>query len=437
MPVKPLLDLATAACVKHIKNLESVGDFLPYESTRPILSKVDSAYQLRQIELNSPQIQGRTAELWIRIIEKDFPLEYKAKAYKPQTPDKWYRVWEKYKKEHDAALHESENKLKRALAGLQEDKEKKTSKIVEQKYLPRTKKLGLRRGLNSASNSSASSTLAFNAGTRTKMINGASVMRRVRREVMEIATIHGALSRPIRAPTRHARVDKAPPAMLGDYRRAAQPHFRSSAPSVAPPPPPSVVEQYESRASFISDQDDDDDEEDAPQPLAKQPAPSTSLAAPPSKPSTASKAAKISLLKQRPVALRAAIPTRSVIKTPSRPRPAAGAPPGPGKPLVSKGTATLASKFKRGPPKARPLSTSPTAQPAPVAQASAAAKSRVKTDADADVEADADAAASRQPSASPPLDPAPPGSITETTSPHLSRKRKAVDIFMRPKRRVI
>ncbi|EHK25014.1 uncharacterized protein TRIVIDRAFT_18426, partial [Trichoderma virens Gv29-8] len=220
--VKSLRELAIMACLKNIRDIDNIG-FLSYETVRDILVKIDNAAQLRQIELNSPQIEGQTAEIWLKLIERDFPLESKTKAYQPRDPKKWYKVWEKYKNEHDTALQESENKLKSALAGLRQDKEKNTSKIVSGKALPSSAKFAIRRYTGPREGSS--NALTFGGGSRTKTANGASVMRKVRREVKEIANIHGSLSRPIKAPSKRP-VMKAPVAMVNDHKRAAQPAYR-------------------------------------------------------------------------------------------------------------------------------------------------------------------------------------------------------------------
>ncbi|KAL3961962.1 hypothetical protein ACCO45_003485 [Purpureocillium lilacinum] len=246
--VKSLMELATMAVIKNIRFLESVGDYLPYEAVRSILLRVENAHQLRRIELSSPQIQGHTGEIWIKIIENEFPMEYKATAYKPSSPEKWYKVWEKYKHEHDVALAESEAKLKRALAGLQEDKQRNTSQIVERKYLPRAGRVGPKQR-HWSQRDTGSSTLAFAGGSRTKTNTGASVMKKVRREAREIASIKGQLSKPIRAPIRAPTLNKAPAAMVNDHRRAALPQYRVTG---------SSMEQYEQRATFLSDSDDDD-----------------------------------------------------------------------------------------------------------------------------------------------------------------------------------
>lgn len=257
MVVKSLMDLASAACIKHIRHLDSVGDYLPYENVRHILLRVENAHQLRRIELNSPQLQGRTGEIWLKLIEREFPIEYRSKGYKPQDPSKWYKVWERYKKDHDASVEESASKLKNAFMGLKQDKEQNTSRIVEKKLLPRSA-AGPKRG---GPRDHTRTNLAFASGSRTKTMSGAGVMRKVRREVKEMATIHGSLSTGIRGPLRHAEVKKAPPGLVGAYKRAAKPSHEP--PRRAPVPQvSSVVKDHEARATFISDSEGDDDDGD-------------------------------------------------------------------------------------------------------------------------------------------------------------------------------
>ncbi|PNY23735.1 Elongin-A [Tolypocladium capitatum] len=432
-PVKSLLEIATMVCIKNIKGLESVGDYLPYESVRHILFKVDSAYQLRQIELNSPQLQGETGEIWIKIIEHEFPLEYKATAYKPQSPDKWYRVWEKYKKEHDLAIEESENKLKNALAGLQEVKEKNTSKIIGRKYLPRAGRIGPKRAWGQRD--TASSALTFKAGSRTKTNTGASIMRKVRREVKEIAAIHGQLSRPIRGPTRLTEVKKAPSAMVNDYRRAANPPYRTTNKA---PESLSAAEQYEKRATFISDSEEDDDAsfgEAAKKPTAK-PAAKNSMA----------EAAKVSLLKKkstsqpnlRPVSsAKPAAQTQPT--TPTTPKQTATTtaatntttPQKQDKPGTTKGAATLANKFRRPPPKLQASSHSP-------ADSAIIMPSAVPGQplSEADSQLPATGTTPREGSAGPSSSEELVAALAEAAPVPTLRKRKAVNIFMRPKKRV-
>ncbi|KAF4463182.1 RNA polymerase II transcription factor SIII (Elongin) subunit A [Fusarium albosuccineum] len=407
MPVKSLMELASAACVKNIRELESVGDYLPYETVRSILLRVDSAHQLRQIELNSPQVEGETGEIWLKIIEREFPMEYKQKAYKPQNPKKWYRVWEKYKKDHDLALEESEKKLMNALAGLRQDKEKNTSKIVDRKLLPRAGRVGPRRPWGQRDG--AGSTLAFTRGSRTKTHNGASVMRKVRRETKEIASIHGKLSRQGSASL--SKLAKAPPAMVNDYRRASQPVFR---PTQRVSEPSEVVTAHEERATFISDSESDqgedlfddddddnepygdDDEEELPPP--RNPAPRSN-----------SKASATSLLKKRPGSSSSApssAPSRPA-STPRRSGILSNSYKGPRPQTTTTSSAAAPPKSSRPAEPPKPSQRLPRTQTSPPPSADPG------------------------PSSSPP----PPAPSARPPVAVPARKRKAVDVFMKRKKR--
>jgi elongin-A len=418
MPVKSLWELASAACIKHIRQLDGVGDYLPYESVRHILFKVDNAQQLRRIEENSPHLEGQTGEIWLKLIERDFPLEYRNRAYKPQNPAKWYRVWEKYKRDHDAAIEESAMKLKSAFAGLKEDKEKNTSRIVEGRLLP-TKgriKTSSRRGGSARPDMSR---LVFSSGSKTKTLNGAGVMRKVRREVKEIASIHGKLSRPVETSVNKSRslaqVQRAPPSMVNEHRIAAQP-TREPSRKAAAPKVSSAVKEHEERATFISDSEEDeqdsyeDDEELFDEP-AREPNPRHSKA-PTFSPS-------------KPI-IRNQAPTKAFSSQSDAPR------------LIS-GSGRMAQKFGNpriikkstpsAPSTARPASSSTSTIHKSTIIAESSPSNRYKTDT-----------RSRSRSRSPPrraMSPLAPEAESSAASPAPPpRKRKATGIFMRPKKRV-
>ncbi|KAH6898846.1 RNA polymerase II transcription factor SIII subunit A-domain-containing protein [Thelonectria olida] len=406
MPVKSLMELALTACLKNHREIDSVGDFLTYELVRPILLKIDNAHQLRQIELNSPQIQGDTGEVWLKIIERDFPMELKTTAYKPPDPTKWYRVWEKYKKDHDRALEESENKLKNALNGLMAKKQSNMSGIadknLDKKLLPRT---AVRRS-GWGQRDPTSGTFAFSRGSRTKTNTGASVMRKVRREVKEIANIHGSLSRPTRGQAALTRPARAPTAMVNDVRRASQPVYRPT-----PKPVASAVEEYEERATYLSDSGDEDsrnelfDDEDEDEELRQPPARKSFV-----------KSSATSLLKKRPAAMSSTSPgkSRAPISTSSAPR------------LATKRSGILSNNYKPAGSRAQTVSSTSSSSTRPASSSDSARPSqrlpRVQT--------------SPPPAPNPgPSSPPPPPLSAPISADAQSRKRKAVNIFMSRKKR--
>jgi elongin-A len=415
-----------ATIFKNVKELTNAGDFLPYETLRPILLKVDSARQLRQLELNSPQIEGETGEVWLKLIEKDFPMEYRAQLFKPPDPSKWYKVYEKYKKIHDRSVQESEAKLRQALAGLAEDNERNTSKIVNKKLPSRVVK---RRG-GPADHTVGSMT--FNRGSRTKTLTGAGVMRKVRRETKEIANIHGSLSKVFPASSRAAVVSQikaAPAAMVDAHKRATKPSYRSA--PKRPIEKSAVVQAHEDQATYISDygSDDDDDEfggEDLfdgtsrtvggfsrpkptppspPKPKSKAPNPAMSIPRASSGPPSAPKG--------KGLLSRGYDKSAVIVRTESRSRPQAASPP---------------SSKSRGEPRKQAGSTHTDSARQPRDTVSGPAVSshdpvRSRTE---------DQAARQRPAA--------PDTGQVVTSSHpapnpMMRKRKAVDVFMRSNKR--
>ncbi|KAM3456239.1 hypothetical protein MY3296_001836 [Beauveria thailandica] len=270
MPVKSLHEMATAVAIKNIDSIVSVG-YLPYSSVRHILLKVDSARQLRQIELNCPQLHGETGELWLRLIEKDFPLEFKAKAYMPKSQDRWFKVWEKYKVDHDRSIKESEEQLRAALMGLRQDKEKNTSKIVEGRFLPSD---AIRPKKRNGPKDHTTSVLTFGGGSRTKTLTGADVMRKARREAREVRNIQGTLSRSVVAPIRvleKQHLKAPPPAMVRERRIAAQPAFRTPETEEREQrlqelekKRAETLEEHAQRAAYITDSEEDSDMDQEP-----------------------------------------------------------------------------------------------------------------------------------------------------------------------------
>ncbi|KAF1738883.1 Elongin-A [Beauveria bassiana] len=270
MPVKSLYEMATAVAVKNIESIVSIG-YLSYASVRHILLKVDNARQLRQIELNCPQLHGETGELWLRLIEKDFPLEFKAKAYMPKSQDKWFKVWEKYKVDHDRSIRESEEQLRAALMGLRQDKEKNTSKIVEGRFLPSD---AIRPKKRNGPKDHTTGVLTFGGGSRTKTLTGAGVMRKARREAREVRNIQGALSRSVVAPIRlleKQHLKAPPPAMVRERRIAAQPAFRTPETEEREQrlqelekKRAAALEEHSQRAAYITDSEEDSDMDQEP-----------------------------------------------------------------------------------------------------------------------------------------------------------------------------
>ena len=376
--------------------------------------RIDDASQLREIELNSPQLQGQTAECWLRLIRKQFPLEHRNTAYKPADPTKWYRVWEKYKKEHDQALYESEMQLKNAIQGIQQERGKLQSRIVENKYLPREPPKagsgihGRYRQSRGTRSAGGSSKLAFSAGSRTSTATSAGVIRKVKREAREYAHMR-ALSRPIMRRPLNQHVE-APPSMLEARRREAlpdnvpkepvpEPRLERTKLSAAELERNAALDAWNRRATVVfSDSEEDsgednedhdpifDDDEDH-DPVFDEPRP----AKPPAKPAAESSRH-----------------TASAGLSRSRPRPAAS----------SQSSAIRSSNDQPAPPRPTPSSGTATRKPTSSSMMQKFGAKAVKK------------------SPEKPRAPAPGPAPSASTEPARPVKRKGTDLFMKPKKRV-
>ncbi|TDZ46068.1 Elongin-A [Colletotrichum trifolii] len=250
--VKSLAELCVQVCQRHITELTTVGngESLQYRHVRDILFRVTNPVQLRDIEINSPHIQGETSELWQRLIRREFPSESHEKNYAPKNPTKWYKIYDRYAKERRESRAQAEAELRQKLQGLEQQRSSNVSKIVDAKYLPKPPKTGRTFSTRGRGGKDLPSSLNFAAGSRMKTTTGASVMKKARREAAEIAGIRSRLAVPtgrIRAP----RISKAPPSMETAHRIAAQPVFRPTHTSSRPP-------ASSFKATYLSDSSDGD-----------------------------------------------------------------------------------------------------------------------------------------------------------------------------------
>ncbi|KOS21060.1 Elongin-A [Escovopsis weberi] len=185
------------AVIRNIKLLESVG-FLPYETVKDILAKVENPDQLRRIENQSPHLKGHTGDLWLKFIIRDFPVERKADPMWPDDPEGWFRIYEKYKKVHKTSLEGHGNILQAALAGLKEDKEKHTSQIVTAGQLPPSLRDVTKRSWGTRFRGPAKSSSS-----------GANAMAKLKKEASKISSIRNSAPSfagpaTTRAPAAHA-----------------------------------------------------------------------------------------------------------------------------------------------------------------------------------------------------------------------------------------
>lgn len=231
MPVKSLTALCMQKILNNISLVSSIGDELPHDNrhVQKILSRITSANQLRQMELNSPQLQGHTEKYWRELIRRDF-LGARKKNYIPSDPTGWWKVYKRYKKEDDAASAAANAALKSAFNDIAAEKEKNVSLLISRSQLPRAPRTGRAYGTRQRGKAKEdTSSLRFNAGSRTKLNSGKNVLKRARREARDVAAQHGALGNMSRVGAGASRLKAAPASLLEYNRVASQPDYRTPA----------------------------------------------------------------------------------------------------------------------------------------------------------------------------------------------------------------
>lgn len=212
-----------------------MGDF-EYWKIKPLLEHVKSADQLREIEVNSPQLMGETAELWQHFIKK-VDLNWASKKYVPKNPQKWYEVYCKHKREAAEKYKQDEDDLRKRMQGLDKEKLDHTSRKVEMRDVPKLPRDSRMRPNNGGvpltrgrmKRSKNESFLSWGGGSKTKTSTAQGVLLRARREAREMSE-RGRLTIPTNRLGGN-RVARAPQSMIDGYRRAANEPMRIHTPS--------------------------------------------------------------------------------------------------------------------------------------------------------------------------------------------------------------
>jgi elongin-A len=144
--VESLLDMSKRATARYANVITDFGD-LPYELMRHALLKIEKPEHLVReprspfhahckltplqynVEQRCPQFIGKDRECWINFLKRDVP-NWQSKPHEPSKPEKWFKAYQKLKKEAEAEMSKGEDSLKAALAGLKEEREKNTSTLV-------------------------------------------------------------------------------------------------------------------------------------------------------------------------------------------------------------------------------------------------------------------------------------------------------------------
>ncbi|KAI0486376.1 hypothetical protein F4859DRAFT_470138 [Xylaria cf. heliscus] len=225
--VKSLLELCTAVCLRNIRDITDLGT-ISYTVARPIIMKIDNAVQLRRIEINSPQLELETIECWKRLIARDFPILSANHNYVPRNPRSWHKIYAKYHRLDTDAKEAAREKLKNAFNKIEQEKDRNSSKPVDydSRKLPRLPRdvkpqVGIRaRGGRSGPDQSE---LRFTGGSRTKTNTPKNVLKRAMREAKEISARNRLNTSSGPRQMRPGQIARAPVGMVQEKINQARP----------------------------------------------------------------------------------------------------------------------------------------------------------------------------------------------------------------------
>ena len=193
-----LFALAQKACLRNVVSIHSIGE-MPFDIAQPILRNVQQPKQLRQLELDSPHLIGKTHGLWLNFIRRDIPSQ-KDFHQQPEDPDQWYDLYETLLAEHQENEKTAEQWLRNKLSGIQAEREVNVATGIDTANMPsmgkvRTYESEQRRNERLRRQKyNALPTQNLAQGSRIKIKSGADVMRRVKIEARNVRAV-GATSR--------------------------------------------------------------------------------------------------------------------------------------------------------------------------------------------------------------------------------------------------
>lgn len=221
--------MCLAVALRNVASITDIGE-MPFDSARPILKHIENPAQLHELEVNCPQLTAEPEQM----AEIWSRLLYKKfpkwdeKGYAIDDDMSWYDTFVAVKDAVDRDNAEATAQLQRQLAGFDRDKEGHATLLVNNRALLR--KMPGATAKRRTPGGQHIGAFSFGAGSRTKMTTGQSVMRRARREAREIGKI-SALSTPTGAlRVAQGQIRKAPEAMVHDHRVARNPEVVIRAP---------------------------------------------------------------------------------------------------------------------------------------------------------------------------------------------------------------
>ncbi|KAF2173508.1 hypothetical protein M409DRAFT_15788 [Zasmidium cellare ATCC 36951] len=208
MPATTLFKMAMQAAIRLSAQINDIAD-MPYELARPILLKIQSPQQLRDIEINCPHIAEADKELWVHFIQRDIP-DWESKIVEPKNKNSWHKVYRWLQRKEERKAAEDEEALRKTLAGEGVKKAEKNALFID-KVLPHARAEdehnfyidGVKnKNLNASGSDKRKPPTMKNAKTGRDMLGA------IRRQAVETSRAR-SMVKPFAPPTASQRLDNA------------------------------------------------------------------------------------------------------------------------------------------------------------------------------------------------------------------------------------
>ncbi|KAK0667601.1 hypothetical protein QBC41DRAFT_278631 [Cercophora samala] len=205
---RSLLDMALEVAIRNIQKISSFGD-MPGHLLQPILRAVKTAEHLHQLEQEADEsIYEISASHWKHLIQRDFKTLAAQYGWEPKDPKSWYKVYKKYETVHTQQIEEATDAFKKKMEDVNGQRTSRQAKIIS---VPESRRLPLHYSQRQREASKGSH---WSSQPRPKKTFIAKAKRQVAAETNRLK-----LNSPAnRMPVRQSQITQAPIAMQNDAR---------------------------------------------------------------------------------------------------------------------------------------------------------------------------------------------------------------------------
>ncbi|KAK4199121.1 hypothetical protein QBC40DRAFT_203515 [Triangularia verruculosa] len=208
---RSLIDMCLSTAIRNIKSISSLGD-MPAHLLEPVLRAVKTAEQLHTIELETDErIYDISPAHWKHLIRRDFKTLDAKYGWEPKDPRSWYKVYKKYEAMHNQDIEAATNALMKRMEDVTGQRSSRQAKIIS---VPDARRLPLHYSQRQREGPKPGH---WSSQSRPKKTFIAKAKRQVAAETNRLKLSSPASRMPVRS-----QITQAPAAMLRDAQVARQ-----------------------------------------------------------------------------------------------------------------------------------------------------------------------------------------------------------------------